>query len=342
MLGMELTTAYLLIVAIATLLVASLVWARQRGGKPLAGWAAASLLGILLGSIGSFAVMRQSGYTIERAPVETYNMPVVGMAGEGGGGAAGPSGPEMMGGGPGGGMMGGMGGGMMGGGMGGPRAPQPKRELTMLVRKLDLLTGDIGITLTADQQQALGEALAGVEEAEAMSDDDAKAKQELILAVLDDEQEGRLNAIGLPRPTGGMGGGGMGGPGGGMGGMGGGGQAPENPFQQETEGKALASLRQKLGAETPAAEAPAEAPAETAAEMPAEAPAETPAETPAAAPAETPAETPAAETPAESPADAPAEMPGEAPQETPVDAPVDTSTEAPAEAPAETPAEPPA
>ncbi len=332
MLGMELTTAYLLIVAIATLLVASLVWARQRGGKPLAGWAAASLLGILLGSIGSFAVMRQSGYTIERAPVETYNMPVVGMAD--GGGAAGPSGPEMMGGGPGGGMMGGG----MGGGMGGPRAPQPKRELTMLVRKLDLLTGDIGITLTADQQQALGEALAGIEEAEAMSDDDAKAKQELILAVLDDEQEGRLNAIGLPRPTGGMGGGGMGGPGGGMGGMGGGGQAPENPFQQETEGNALTSLRQKLGAETPAAEAPAE----TAAEMPAEAPAETPAEAPAAAPAETPTETPAAETPAESPADAPAEMPAEAPQETPADAPADTSSEAPAEAPAETSAEPPA
>lgn len=321
MLGMELTTAYLLIVAIATLLVASLVWARQRGGKPLAGWAAASLLGILLGSIGSFAVMRQSGYTIERAPVETYNMPVVGMAD--GGGAAGPSGPEMMGGGPGGGMMGGMGG-MMGGGMGGPRAPQPKRELTMLVRKLDLLTGDIGITLTADQQQALGEALAGIEEAEAMSDDDAKAKQELILAVLDDEQEGRLNAIGLPRPTGGMGGGGMGGPGGGMGGMGGGGQAPENPFQQETEGKALTSLRQKLGAEQPA-----EAPAETAAEMPAEAPAETPAETPAAAPAETPAETPAAAAPAEMPDAAPAESPAE--------------TAAPAAeepAPAETPAAP--
>lgn len=282
MLGMELTTAYLLIVAIATLLVASLVWARQRGGKPLAGWAAASLLGILLGSIGSFAVMRQSGFTIERVPVETCNMPVVGMAD--GGGAAGPSGLEMMGGGPGGGMMGGMGG-MMGGGMGGPRAPQPKRELTMLVRKLDLLTGDIGITLTADQQQALGEALAGVEEAEAMSDDDAKARQELILAVLDDEQEGRLNAIGLPRPTGGMGGGGMGSPGGGMGGMGGSGQAPENPFQQETEGKALTSLRQKLGAEAPATETPADPPAETpaeaAAEMPAEAPQETPADDPA-------------------------------------------------------------
>lgn len=329
MLGMELTTAYLLIVAIATLLVASLVWARQRGGKPLAGWAAASLLGILLGSIGSFAVMRQSGYTIERAPVETYNMPVVGMAD--GGGAAGPSGPEMMGGGPGGGMMGGMGG-MMGGGMGGPRAPQPKRELTMLVRKLDLLTGDIGITLTADQQQALGEALAGIEEAEAMSDDDAKAKQELILAVLDDEQEGRLNAIGLPRPTGGMGGGGMGGPGGGMGGMGGGGQAPENPFQQETEGKALTSLRQKLGAEQPA-----EAPAETAAEMPAEAPAETPAETPAAAPAETPAETPAAAAPAESPADAPAEMPDAAPAESPAETAAPAAEEP---APAETPAAP--
>jgi len=68
-----------------------------------------------------------------------------------------------------------------------------------------------------------------------MSDDDAQSKQEQILAVLDEAQKSHLDAIGLPRrPRGGPG---MGGPVG---------SEPANPFTQETEAKALASLCERL------------------------------------------------------------------------------------------------
>ena len=113
-----------------------------------------------------------------------------------------------------------MGGGMMGGGMGGPN---PKRDLTTLVRKLSLLTGKIQITLTAEQAASVTTALADIETSEKMSDDDAKAKYDALMALLDDDQKSTLDAIGLPRPRGPGGfGGGMGGPGAGMGGPGGG------------------------------------------------------------------------------------------------------------------------
>lgn len=68
-----------------------------------------------------------------------------------------------------------------------------------------------------------------------MSDDDHQAKQEQILAVLDEAQKSRLDAIGLPRrPRGDPG---TGRPAG---------NEPANPFTQETEANALASLCERL------------------------------------------------------------------------------------------------
>jgi hypothetical protein len=167
-----------------------------------------------------------------------------------------------------GGGMKGMGGGMSGmSGMGGMKGmpgmggggPRPKRDLTTLVQKLDLLTGDIGITLTAEQATVVNDCLRDVEKPAKMSDDQAKAKHDQLMAMLNETQKARLDAIGLPRPArGGMPGmgGGMPGMGGGMSGgppmgMMGGGAAPkqdedQNPFQQDAEGKAVKALRDRL------------------------------------------------------------------------------------------------
>lgn len=254
MFGIDVVTSYLLVMAIATLLVAVLVWQPHRTQRTINVWLASGVLGILLGSIGWFAAARTTNYRWVK-----FVPPPEGAA------TSAPSSPGMPG--MGGGMgMPGMGkGGGMGGGMGG--GPQPKRELTMLVRKLDLLTGDIAITLAAEQAAAIADGLKDIEKPTAMSDDEAKAKHEKLLAALTESQKTRLDAIGLPRPSGrggmggpgGPGGGpGMGGPGGGPGGSGAmGGGAPkrdpnENPFQQETEAKALKNLRDRLAPKSPA------------------------------------------------------------------------------------------
>lgn len=131
----------------------------------------------------------------------------------------------------------------MGGGMG--RGPRPKRELTDTVRKITLLTGQVGITLTAEQAAKLTEVLKDIEKAATMSDEEAQAKRDAVLALLDDQQKERLEAIGLPRgprPAGGPGG--PGGPG-----------ASEppaedaNPFAEEVNSTALEALRQRLTGE---------------------------------------------------------------------------------------------
>ena len=153
-------------------------------------------------------------------------------------------------------------------GFGGPR---PKRDLTTLVQKLDLLTGDVGIKLTAEQAAAVNDRLRDVEKSAKMSDDDAKAKHDRLMAVLNENQKARLEAIALPQPAR-SGGPGMGGhkPGmyPGMPGcpMMGGGAPPtpdQNPFQQDAEGKAVKSLRERLASKgtAPKAETPKAPPA---------------------------------------------------------------------------------
>jgi hypothetical protein len=118
------------------------------------------------------------------------------------------------------------------------------------VRKLELLTGKIEITLTAEQSASVTTALADIEKAEKMSDDDAKAKCDALMALLDNDQKSLLDAIGLPRPQ--RGPGGPGGPGGSPGGPGGSPPAADvNPFQQETNTEALKSLRQRFAPAAP-------------------------------------------------------------------------------------------
>ena len=154
----------------------------------------------------------------------------------------------------------------MGGGMGGPA---PKRQLSTLVRKLELLTGDIEIELTAEQAARIDQLLAELSSAETMTDDEAKQKHDELLALLTEEQKEKEQAVGLPMGGGG-GGGGRGGMGmgmmrGGPGGGGPGGGQPDdaNPFTSDENKKALEALRARVGGastdEQPAAAADEEA-----------------------------------------------------------------------------------
>jgi len=145
----------------------------------------------------------------------------------------------------GGGGMPGMGGGGMpgmgGGGGRGGRTPSSRRGLTTLVRKLDLLTGDVAVKFSTKQASEIGELLAKATGGEKMTDEQAKTALEAVEAALSDEQKVALERVGLPRRRRGGGGGG------------GGNQAPadENPFTEEDNHTALVSLLKRHGVTPP-------------------------------------------------------------------------------------------
>lgn len=242
MFGIHLISVYLFAVGLLTLLVLVLVWQKQRSGKTICVWLTSAIVGMLLGSVGSVAIVCLAGYHIELVYGRPEIFPTVA-----GPGPAGAAMDDMGGAGMGGMGMGGPGMGGMGMGMGGGRPPRPKRDLTTLVRKIDLLTGDVGLMLSEEQIGLLLGSLAELAAAETMSDDDAQAQHDAIFAMFDDDQKSRLDAISLPRRRRG----GFGGPGG----PGGRDQAEDtNPFQEEPNAQAVTNLRGRFGAEEKPAE----------------------------------------------------------------------------------------
>jgi hypothetical protein len=234
---------YLFAVGLLTLLLLVLFWSRQRSGKTVAVWLFSALTGVLLGSVGSMALACLLGYQVLVVHGTPSIFPIVldPKAGVGAPVAAGLEGADA-----GSGDMGamGMGGSGMGGrGRGGERPPRPKRDLTRLVQKIDLLSGDVGITLSDQQGASLCLSLADAQGAETMSDEDAQATHDAILALLDDDQQARLEAVDLPRRRRGPGG-----SGGGPGGPGGGEPDPNaNPFQDETIAQVVVRLHERFG-----------------------------------------------------------------------------------------------
>jgi hypothetical protein len=236
-------SSYVLTLGLLTVFV--LVWVtRQHKTKQDATiWLISGVVGLLLGAAGVAAGVLAMGYQIKE-PVVVAKASGDGAAPTGGGMASPPgtgnsAGPPagMMG-------MGGMGGGMMGMGGGGGRGPQPKQQLTTLVRKLELLTGDITLTLTDEQKEKLARQLDEFAELKTLSDEEAEQRYNDLLGLFDDTQKAKQDAIGLPfRRGGGGGGGGFGG------GFGGGGNQPNpnaNPFENESNATALQSLRDRL------------------------------------------------------------------------------------------------
>ena len=228
--GLDTIGLGIVIVMLVTLMFAVLIMQRQRSQKTIVLWLGAGFVGLLLGSAVTLGALRLSGYN------QASKLAAASAAGGEAASASSPSGSmgASMGSGMGGSGMGG--GGMGGGGMGGPN---PKRDLTVLVRKIDLLTGDIGLKLSPEQSKSVSTALADVEKADEMSDEDAQAKHDEILALFDDGQKSQLDGVGLPRPQRGAGGGGPGGPPP---------APPANPFQDEANSAALKNLRQRFDA----------------------------------------------------------------------------------------------
>ena len=232
MAGIEATSSYVLTLGLLTVFVLVWVTRQQKTKRDANVWLLSGVVGILLGAAGAMAGTYALGYQVKEAPPEApaaSAAPASPMMGGGGAPGAGA---------PGGGMGGGMGGmmGMMGGG--GGQGPRPKQQLTTLIRKLELLTGDIVLTLTDEQRQALAKQVGEFAELKTLTDGEAEQKYKELLAVFDDAQKAKQDAIGLPRPSGG-------------GGFGGGGAPPApdaNPFESEANANALKSLRERLTA----------------------------------------------------------------------------------------------
>jgi hypothetical protein len=238
----EIMSAGILVLALATVLLLVFLFRKTRTKDDIPLWLSSALVGIILGAAGAAALASGLGYKLVAEQRGGSAAPSV-IAPSGPVPTPGaPGGPIGMGMGPGMGMAmspGGMGGGM-GGGMAVVRGPSPKRQLTTFVRKLELLTGDIAIQLTTEQSTVLGQALREIANAETMTDEEAKASYEKLLAILDESQKAKQDAIGLPFRRG---------VGGGFGGAGGPPPvADANPFADEEHAKALHQLQSRLGA----------------------------------------------------------------------------------------------
>lgn len=238
MVGVEAVSSYVLTLGLLTVFVLIWVTRQQKTKKDATTWLISGIVGILLGAAGAMAGTYALGYQVTEppppaAPADSTPATPPSM----GGGAPGGPGGGMGGGGMGG---GGMGGGMMGM-MGGGQGPRPKQQLTTLVRKLELLTGDIALNLTDEQRQSLAKQLDEFAEIKTLTDDEAEKKYNDLLALFDDAQKVKQEAVGLPFRRGGGGGGGFGG--------GGAPPAPDaNPFESEANANALKSLRERLAA----------------------------------------------------------------------------------------------
>lgn len=236
-------SSYLLVLGLLTAFALAWVTRQQRTKQDGSIWLMSGFIGLLLGAAGATALVFATGHKVTtvkppRTP-ETQTVAASGAPAPAATNLNGVTGAPMV-------PMGAPGGvpaGGMGGGMGG-RGPSPKRQLTSLVRKLELLTGDVGIVLTGEQRKEIAQRLSGLAELTALTDEDAEKLQGELLGLLDDNQKAKQEAIGLPFRRGGGGPGG-GGPGGG--GPGGPQATPDaNPFADEENAKALASLQDRL------------------------------------------------------------------------------------------------
>ena len=243
-----------LVFTLGTILVITLLIHKEKSGKGVGTAILAALIGILLGAGGAAAGVQIMGYDLTEIGSSGSGEGDGGDMGGGGGMGMGGGGGMGMGGGGGMGMGGGGGMGMGGGGV---RPGAAKRQLTTLVRKIDLLTGDIALKLDEDQSNQLVGVLNRIKAQNAMSDEDATALEKELLALLTEDQTAKQEAVRLPRGGGRRGGGSMGG---GMGMMGGGGEPPSadaNPFEQEANRGALDLLLHRFGEPGTAADTPA-------------------------------------------------------------------------------------
>lgn len=177
-------------------------------------------LGVAAG-VGVMTVAADGKKADAKAAEESDKETPAKAGGKGGGGKGGGKG-----------AFGGKGGGK-GGGAG--RAPGPKVQLAQLVTKLDTLTRKpLSVQLSAEEKQKAKDLLADLDAKDELTDDDARAKLDALLKLLEGHKE-PLEAAGFrwpgspaggPRPPG---------------------EAPPNPFKAGEDGEHLKSLQATLG-----------------------------------------------------------------------------------------------
>jgi len=256
MLNLDVISIYILTLALLALVFGVFVNNREKNGKSVSLWLASTILGLLLGATGALSACYWMGYEV----VEKLQLPdpeAIALDD--------PAAEESMtsGGGPGGSAGGSAGGAeraSRGGsaGRGGSRQIPARFQLMMLVRKLELLTGDVAIKLSDEQTSQVHALLKEIETAETLSDEDAQQKHDALLALMEDAQKAKTEAVSIPFRRGGSGGRGgsagnnSGGRGGSEGNSGGGNRGASaedntNLFRDGSSAEAIQALIGRLG-----------------------------------------------------------------------------------------------
>ena len=211
---------YILTIALLAMVTGVVINHRQKNDKTVSIWLASSFLGLLLGAAGALSACYLLGYEV----VEKLELPtIVRISDEDPDQATaeneGIDGP-----------------GSSGRGRGGSGRQLPARfQLAMLVRKLDLLTGDIAVALTADQSRDMHALLKEIESAESLSDEQAQAKHDALLGLLDESQQAKASAVSLPFRRGG-----------GRGSAGSEGGSESTPFREGSGADSIQALLERL------------------------------------------------------------------------------------------------
>jgi hypothetical protein len=256
MLNLDVISIYILTLALLSLVFGVFVNSRQKNGKSLSLWLASTILGLLLGATGALSACYWLGYEV----VEKLQLPdPVAIAlddsdaeesmASGGGSPGGPAGgaerPSRGG----------------SASRGSSRQVPARFQLMMLVRKLELLTGDVAIKLSDEQASQVHALLKEIEAAETLSDEDAQQKHDALLALMEDAQKAKTEAVSIPFRRGGSGGSGgrggsagnsSGGRGGSSGTSGGGNRSAAaedntNLFREGSSAEAIQALLGRLG-----------------------------------------------------------------------------------------------
>jgi hypothetical protein len=221
---------YILTIALLALVSGVFINHRHKNAKTVSIWLASSFLGLLLGAAGALSAC----YLLDYEVVKQLELPAIARLSDEDPDLAVTGNPGADGSGPG---QGGRGGGSRGGG----RQLPARFQLTMLVRKLDLLTGDIAIALTADQSRDIHALLKEIESSESLSDEQAQARHDALLGLLDDSQQAKTSAVSLPFRRGG----------GSRGSAGSEGGSESTPFREGSGADSIQALLERLAKEDP-------------------------------------------------------------------------------------------
>ncbi|MFP6604588.1 MAG: hypothetical protein VB862_18800 [Pirellulaceae bacterium] len=249
MLNLDVISIYILTLALLALVFGVFVNNRQKNGKTLSLWLASTILGLLLGATGALGACYWLGYEV----VEKLQLPDPESIA-----LNDPDAEESMasgGGGPGGAERASRGGSAS---RGSSRQVPARFQLMMLVRKLELLTGDVAIKLSDEQASQVHALLKEIEAAETLSDEDAQQKHDALLALMEDAQKAKTEAVSIPFRRSGSGGRGgsagnnSGGRGGSSGNSGGGNRGASaeddtNLFREGSSAEAIQALLGRLG-----------------------------------------------------------------------------------------------